>query len=69
MSDRIAHRPRYQSIRRRIQPSRLSEKDFFRNRWAYRRQTPHYEKHALGYGISFVPLGYKFVRGLLVRYA
>ncbi|GAC1422041.1 MAG: hypothetical protein PVSMB2_32310 [Ktedonobacteraceae bacterium] len=69
MSDRIAHRPRYQSIRRRIQPSRLTEKDFLRNRWTYRLQTPHYEKHALGYGLSLVPLGYKFVRGLLIRYA
>ncbi|GAC1615413.1 MAG: hypothetical protein NVS4B11_02330 [Ktedonobacteraceae bacterium] len=69
MSDRIAHRPRYQSMRKRIQPSRLSQKDFLHDRWTYRRQNIHYEKHALGYGLSLVPLGYKFVRGLFIRYA
>ncbi len=69
MSDRIAHRPRYRITHKLIQPSRLSQKDFLRNHWTYRRQTLHYEKHSLGYGLSLMPLGYKFVRGLLTRYA
>ncbi len=69
MSDRLAHRPRYHGTFKHIRPSRHLQKEYLRNRWAYRRQTPHHEKHSLGYSLSLVPLGYKFVRGLLVRYA
>ncbi len=69
MSDRLAHRPRYHGTFKHIHPSRHSQKEYLRNRWAYRRQTPQLEKHPPGYSLSFVPLSYKFVRGLLIRYA
>jgi hypothetical protein len=69
MSDRLAHRPRYHGAFKHIHPTRYSNKDYLRTGWSYRRQTPKFEKHTPGYSLSFVPLGYKFVRGLLTRYA
>ncbi len=69
MSDRLAHRPRYHGTFKHIHPSRHSTKEYLRNHWVYRRQSPQVEKHSPGYSLSFVPLSYKFVRCLLIRYA
>jgi len=61
MSRRIAHRPRYRSARQLIQPPQPSYKAFFRNRWTYRRQEATYEKHPLGYALTFIPVAYRLV--------
>jgi hypothetical protein len=67
MSRRIAHRPRYRNMRHLILSSPRSRQDFFHLRWLHRRQTSHYEKHALGYGISLIPVNYRLVHGLIMR--
>jgi hypothetical protein len=67
MSDRIAHRPRYRSMRQLIQPSLRSHQSFFRNRWAYRRHEATYEKRPLGYGLSLIPVAYRLVPTLFLR--
>jgi hypothetical protein len=58
MSQRIAHRPRYRSMRQLIPPSLRSHQSFFRERWTYRRQETRYEKRPLGYGLSLIPVTY-----------
>ncbi len=58
MSQRIAHRPRYRSMRQLIPPSLRSHPSFFRQRWTYRRQEVRYEKHSLGYSLSLIPVTY-----------
>jgi len=68
MSDRLAHRPRYHGLFNHVDSSQHLHKEFLRNRWAYRRQTPYYEKRTLGSSLSLVPIGYTFVRGLFSRY-
>ena len=67
MSRRIAHRPRYQTIRHIPHPSLRSHKDFLRNRWTYRRQTIPYQRRPLGQGLLLIPWGYKLVRGIVGR--
>ncbi len=66
MSRRIAHRPRYRSTRQIISPPHTSHRTFFRERWSYRRQDLAYEKRPLGYGLLFVPFGYRVVQRMLV---
>jgi hypothetical protein len=68
MSSRIAHRPRYRTMRQLAQQtSRHVCRDFLATRWSYRRQTPLYEKRPLGYSLSLLPLGYRFLQGVLIR--
>lgn len=68
MSRRIAHRPRYNSLRSIPQPLLRSHKDFLRNRWTYRRQTPpFFQKRSLGQGILLIPWGYHLVRNMAGR--
>ncbi len=69
MSSRIAHRPHYRTTRRFAHSPRLSQKDFLRTRWTYRRQSVSYEKHPLGYKLSLVPFGYRLVRNLIAQHA
>jgi len=59
MGTRIAHRPRYQTMRRLPQPSRIFRKTFLRDRWTYRRSTVPYQKLTLGQGLLLVPFGYR----------
>ncbi len=66
MSRRIAHRPRYRSMRQLIPPSLHSQKSFFRDHWAYRRQDASYEKHPLGYRLSLIPVGYRLLPTLFL---
>jgi hypothetical protein len=66
MSRRIAHRPRYRSTRQIISPPHSSHRTFFRERWSYRRRDLAYEKRPLGYGLLFVPFGYRVVQRMLV---
>lgn len=66
MSRRIAHRPRYRSIRQIVSPLHNTRRTFFRERWSYRRRDLDYEKRPLGYGLSFVPFGYRLVRRMIV---
>ena len=66
MSRRIAHRARYRNMRQfPLFPPR-SRHDFFRIRWTYRRQTPLYEKHALGYSLSLIPIDFRLARSAYV---
>ncbi len=66
MSRRIAHRPRYQSMRHLPQPQLRSHKDFLRNRWTYRRLTVPYQKHPLGQGLLLIPFG-RILRNIALR--
>ena len=66
MSRRIAHRPRYRSTRQIISPPHTSHRTFFRERWSYRRRDFTYEKRSLGYGLSFVPFGYRLAQRIIV---
>ncbi len=57
MSRRIAHRPRYQSMKHLTHPRFSPRSTFFaaRQRWAYRRQQPIYQRHTPGYSLSLLP--------------
>ena len=66
MSRRIAHRARYRNMRQFPLFSPRSRHDFFRIRWTYRRQTPLYEKHALGYSLSLIPIDFRLARSAYV---
>ncbi|MDQ2885117.1 MAG: hypothetical protein M3Y39_03435 [Chloroflexota bacterium] len=66
MSRRIAHRPRYRSTRQIISPPHSSHRTFFRERWSYRRRDFAYEKRPLGYGLLFVPFGYRAIQRMFV---
>jgi hypothetical protein len=63
MSRRIAHRPRYHSMRSIPQSLPHSHKDFLRYRWTYRTQDIPYPKHHLGQGIKLIPWGYSLLYG------
>jgi hypothetical protein len=63
MSRRIAHRPRYQSIRSIPQTPPRSHKDFLRYHWTYRSQNIPYQKRHLGQGIMLIPWGYRLLYG------
>ncbi len=67
MSRRLAHRPRYRSMGQPIPASLNARQAFFHSRWTYRRQTPIYEKHALGYALSRIPLHYRHMSQLIVH--
>jgi hypothetical protein len=58
MSRRIAHRPRYHSMRTIPQTPLRSHKDFLRYHWTYRSQKMPYQKRHLGQGIMLFPWGY-----------
>jgi len=58
MSSRIAHRPRYHSIRSIQQTPLRSHKDFLRYHWTYSIQNMPYQKRNLGQGIMLIPWGY-----------
>jgi len=63
MSRRIAHRPRYHSLRSLPHnPPRL-HKDFLRYRWTYRTQNTTYQKRTLGQGLKLIPWGYRLLYG------
>ncbi len=66
MSRRIAHRPRYRHMRQIVLPPQNTRQTFFRTRWRYRRQDLAYEKHPLGYGLSFIPFGYRLVQKMML---
>ena len=67
MSQRIAHRPRYRSVRQLVPPSLRSYKSSFRDRWTYRRHQGHLnEKRPLGYGLSLIPVTYHLTPTLLL---
>jgi hypothetical protein len=63
MSRRIAHRPRYRDMRYLSQPSLRTRKEFFHQRWTYRRQTFTYQKPMLGQSLLLVPF-YRFVHSI-----
>ncbi len=52
MSGRVAHRPHYRHMRQFVPSYKSTRQSFFRTRWSYRRQSPSYEKHPLGYRLS-----------------
>ena len=66
MSRRIAHRPRYSTMRHLPQPPLRSHKDFLRNRWTYRRLTVPYQKRSLGQGLMLIPFGYRLIRNVII---
>jgi hypothetical protein len=66
MSKRIAHRARYRNMRQFPLFFSRSRRDFFSIRWTYRRQTPLYEKRALGYGLSLIPIDFRLSRSAYV---
>ena len=66
MSRRIAHRARYRNMRQFPLFFPRSRHDFFRMRWTYRRQTPLYEKHVLGYSLSLIPIEFRLARSAYV---
>ena len=59
MSSRIAHRPRYHSMRSIPQSPLRSHKDFLRYRWTYRPRNILYQKRTLGQGLLRIPWGYR----------
>jgi hypothetical protein len=63
MSRRIAHRPRYHSIRSIPQTPPHSHKDFLRYHWTYRSQSIPYQRRNLGQGIMLIPWGYRLLYG------
>ena len=63
MSRRIAHRPRYHSMRSIPQTSTRSRKDYLRYHWTYRSQNMPYQKRNLGQGIMLIPWGYRLLYG------
>ncbi len=63
MSRRIAHRPRYHSMRSIPQTPLRSHKDFLRYHWTYRSQNIPYQKRTLGQGIKLIPWGYRLLYG------
>jgi hypothetical protein len=63
MSRRIAHRPRYHSLRSIPQTPLRSHKDFLRYRWIYRSQNKPYQKRTLGQGLMLIPWGYRLLYG------
>ena len=67
MSRRIAHRPRYQSMRSIPQPPLRSRKDFLHYRWTYRRHNIPFQKRTLGQGLLLIPWGYRVLRSAIVR--
>lgn len=69
MSRRIAHRPRYRSMQQLVQPTHRFRQYFFRTRWSYHRLAPDYEKHALGHGVSRIPLHYRLAQHIIVHQA
>lgn len=64
MGGRIAHRPRYQSMRQLGQPQFSPHHGFFlsRARWSYRQQKPRYEQRKLGYRLSLIPIQHPLIR-------
>ena len=64
MSRRIAHRPRYHSMRSIPQTPPRSRKDFLHSHWTYRSQNIPYQKHKLGQGIMLIPWGYRLLHGV-----
>ena len=69
MSSRIAHRPHYRNTRNLVQASLYTRNKFFHTRWTYRNQSVRYEKHPLGYKLSFIPFGYRFMHTIAVQHA
>lgn len=69
MSSRIAHRPHYRTIRHLAQVSHHARQDFFAKHWTYRRQHAQFEKRPLGYGLSLIPIGYRWMQGVLMPQA
>jgi len=63
MSRRIAHRPRYHSMRSTPQTQPRSHKVFFHYHWKYRSQNMSYQKQNLGQGIMLIPWGYRLLYG------
>jgi len=63
MSRRIAHRPRYHSLRSIPQTPPRSYKDFLRYHRTYRSQNMPYHKRNLGQGIMLIPWGYRLLYG------
>ena len=66
MSRRIAHRARYRNMRQFPLFFSRSRRDSFFIGWTYRRQTPLYEKHTLGYGLLLIPIDFRLVRSAYV---
>jgi hypothetical protein len=64
MSRRIAHRPRYRHTYQSARPLLRSRQNFLKTRWTYRRQNVLYEKRALGYSLSLIPVGYRFLHSM-----
>jgi hypothetical protein len=58
MSRRIAHRPRYHSMRTIPQTPLRSHNNFLRYHWTYRSPKMPYQKRHLGHGIMLFPWGY-----------
>jgi hypothetical protein len=67
MSRRIAHRPRYQSMRSIPQSPLRSHKDFLRYRWTYRPRNIPFQKRTLGQGLLLIPWGYRVFSSALGR--
>lgn len=69
MSSRVAHRPHYRNTHHLVQASLYTRNKFFHTRWVYRNQSVRYEKHPLGYSLSFIPLSYRFMHNIVARRA
>ncbi len=68
MSRRIAHRPRYNTMRQLPHPPLRSHKEFLRTHWIYRRQTISYQKRTLGQGLLLIPWGYRLLWNAVGNY-
>ena len=69
MSRRLAHRPHHHLMRATSRPLPQSQREYLRQRWAYRQQSAFYPKRPLGYGLSLVPWGWKLTRPEIRRRA
>jgi len=65
MSRRIAHRPRYHSMRSIPQSPLRSHKEFLRYRWTYRTRNVPYQKRTLGQGLLRIPWGYHLLHAAI----
>ena len=69
MSRRFANRPRFHNQRLYARSLHSSDKEYLRQRWTYRQQRTSYPKRSLGYGLSFLPIGWHLVRDAIQRRA
>lgn len=69
MSRRLAYRPQHHLARTAPRYLPQSQREYLRQRWAYRRQSASYIRRPLGYGLTLVPWGWKPARPEIMRRA